>query len=378
MESSHSSKAPPPQQQQDTEPSVQLPASYGRVCFDRRMLLVYGLLLLDVVVIGITSLQHVWQPANLIDKVLQNHSAPPLQTEGQHHRHLSPQQQLQQQLPVAVKRELGMSCCCGWLALAVMGVLSLFVSYSPSSVLKNRSAPSSSVGVEGRKKQQHHSTAGRRSRAAPAHAAEGYACNVCVRTADEVELQIKLKYLLVAIASFCVFFALNLTVQIHGRFQQSKVAAAAIKTYTAGSSSSGNTEALRMHRPVDLYEAGRSQYNSSFFPLQQQGSQREAEASSSAAAVKQPAQPFAAPQQQQSAAGTLPLYSQGEEGPVQQQSPLYFYWRDFFFWTELSKECFLDGEIQLSSLWVILHAAALLGGRGFLRSRAAAFAAAIG
>ncbi|CDJ35011.1 uncharacterized protein EMH_0094670 [Eimeria mitis] len=130
-----------------------------------------------------------------------------------------------------------------------------------------------------------------------------------------------------------------------------------------------------MQRPAGLYEAGRSEYNASFFPVQQQGSQREGGAFSSAAGATQNAERFAA-DQQQAAAGAPSMYAQGEDGPVQQQSPPYFYWRDFFFWTELSRECFLDGEIQLSSLWVVLHAAALLGGRGFLKSRAAVHVAA--
>ncbi|CDJ58296.1 hypothetical protein, conserved [Eimeria maxima] len=290
MESSSSSNTPPPtqqqqqeQQQQATLPCVPLPVSHGRVRFDRRMLLVYGLLLLDVVVIGITSLQHVWQPANLIDKVLQNHSTP-VHGEGEH-RHLSPQLQL----PVAVKRELGMSCCCGWLAVAVM--------------------------------------------------------------ADEVELQIKLKYLLVAIASFCVFFALNLIVQIHGRFQQSKVTVAALKTF----SSEGNTGAPPI-RPADLY--GESYREFKGFSLQGEGSLRGEEAFSNPSGA------------QQNASSSAALFGQGEEGPVQHQSPPYLYWRDFSFWIELSRECFLDGEIQLSSLWVLLHATALVGGRGIIQSRA--------
>ena len=363
MASPSLSKAPPPQQQeqQATVPSVQLPVSQGRVRFDRRMLLVYGLLLLDVVVIGITSLQHVWQPANLIDKVLQNHSTP--MPGGQHHHLLSPQLHL----PVAVKRELGMSCCCGWLALAVMGILSLLVSYTPSSVVKGRKAPSPPA-VEGRKT-HNSSLSTRRSRTPAAAHAEGYrgGCSSCARTADEVELQIKVKYLLVAIASFCVFFALNLTVQIHGRFQQSKVTVAALKSFTAD-----NTAVPSMGRTAQLYGVGHSEFKG--FPLQEGGSQREAEASSSASVAKQNAVELFAAEQQQAASGDS-IYAQGEEGAAQQQSPPYFYWRDFFFWTELSRECFLDGEIQLSSLWVVLHAAALMGGRGFLQSRSAVVAA---
>ena len=303
----------------------------------------YGLLLLDVVVIGITSLQHVWQPANLIDKVLQNHSTP-VHGEGEH-RHLSPQLQL----PVAVKRELGMSCCCGWLAVAVMGILSLLVSYTPSSVVGGRQAPSSTA-VEGRKT-QNSATVTRRGRSSATHA-DGYAgCRACARTADKVELQIKLKYLLVAIASFCVFFALNLIVQIHGRFQQSKVTVAALKTF----SSEGNTGAPPI-RPADLY--GESYREFKGFSLQGEGSLRGEEAFSNPSGA------------QQNASSSAALFGQGEEGPVQHQSPPYLYWRDFSFWIELSRECFLDGEIQLSSLWVLLHATALVGGRGIIQSRA--------
>lgn len=367
MDSSSLSKAPPQQQRQRQQQqaaglSVQQPAPHGRVRFDRRMLLVYGLLLLDVVVIGITSLQHVWQPANLIDKVLQNHSTP-MHAEDQH-QHLSPQLQL----PVAVKRELGMSCCCGWLALAVMGIFSLLVSYTPSSVVGSKSSPAPSstfTAVEGRKTQNAVSTRRSRTSSTPP---EGHGdCGACARIADEVELQIKLKFLLVAIASFCVFFGLNLIVQIHGRFQQSKVTVAALKTFAANS----NTAVPPIDRPSDLYGLGHSEYRD--FPLQEEGNQRGTGAFSSASVSKQNAGLFAGEQQQSSGA---PLYGQGDEGPVHQQSPPYFYWRDFFFWTELSRECLLDGEIQLSSLWVVLHAAALLGGRGFFRSRSAVHVAA--
>lgn len=319
--------------------TVPFKAQRGGLRFDRRLWLVYGLLLLDVVVIGSTSLQHFWQPANLIDKVLQNHNA---LTDVAPLLRLSPSQH---QLPIAVKRELGMSCCCGWLALAVMGTLSLMLSYSPTPVPSAADGCSTFIAA-GNVPKDVATTSIRRRRTSPVHAGEVSYCNACTRTLDEVELQVKLKYLLVAVATFCVFFALNLVVQIHGRFQQSKVTVAALKTLAAE-----NTESDGSARGSSLHMLGSGNHqrfasdNTNFSsyeatgPVQSKYKERGADA------------------------------YEGDGSSDTPQSPPYFYWRDFFFWVELGRECFFDGEIQLSSLWVLLHAATLLGGRRVLRSR---------
>ncbi|CDJ70018.1 hypothetical protein, conserved [Eimeria necatrix] len=334
--------SPPSEAQQATVPSLPLPVPRVRLRLDRRLLLVYGLLLLDVVMIGITSLQHVWQPANLIDKVLQNHNAP---------LHADTSPALQPQLPVAVKRELGMSCCCGWLALAVMGILSLLVSYSPSSLDTVATAPSVSAKESCRGQGSPTTTTARRSRPLAVQTKDSGKCAACLRTVEEVELQVKLKYLLVAVASFCVFFALNLIVQIHGRFQQSKVTVAALKTFAAE-----NTENAQMISSPGLY--GLEQRDPQGFPYDAKQSNR-VDGVYSASDAKGGAQLFV---------GEMPSQDTFFPQGVHPQSPSYFYWRDFRFWMELGRECFLDGEIQLSGLWVVLHLAALLGGRGFLHS----------
>ncbi|OEH76334.1 hypothetical protein cyc_00596 [Cyclospora cayetanensis] len=317
----------------------------GRVRFDRRLLLVYGVLLLDVVVIGSTSLQHVWQPANLIDKVLQNHSTPvsaatPLHTPMPQH-----------QLPVAVKRELGMSCCCGWLALAVMGTLSLLVSYSLSTVAPG----SASTLTSGSHRRRQNTTSVRRSHAQPLQGKEEESCSVCMRTLDELELQMKLKYLLVAVATFLVFFTLNLVVQIHGRFQQSKMTVAALKTFAADTSAQVSSQPSAH----DLYGAPQDDEHRFHFHTQRD----EYLGTTGMSDIKRAAEVF------QGMDASNAVYRQEYDGPVNPQSPPYFYWRDFFFWMELSRECFLDGEIQLSGLWVLLHAATLLSGRAILRTR---------
>ncbi|CBZ50933.1 conserved hypothetical protein [Neospora caninum Liverpool] len=96
---------------------------------DRRIVFVYALLFLDVIIIGSTSAQHSFNPASLIDKVLMTHasfpSAAPSHVEGDagdlpYHR----------LLPHSVKRELGLSCVCGWAALVVLGILTLLFSTS--------------------------------------------------------------------------------------------------------------------------------------------------------------------------------------------------------------------------------------------------------
>lgn len=352
--------APPTMPLQDhSSMAAVLPAApRGGLRFDRRLLLVYGLLLLDVIVIGSTSLQHVWQPANLIDKVLQNHSTP-LDAAALSHSHAP-----QQHLPVAVKRELGMSCCCGWLALAVMGTLSLLLSYSPSATRVDASPPSSTAAS--RRKGQ---TPVRRSRTPTAQTKEANTCSSCSRTLDEVELQVKLKYLLVAVATFCVFFALNLVVQVHGRFQQSKVTVTALKTLAADS-----TEGPSPSPGHGLYDLRQGSHQHFDFPNKRdQG--LGVSGASSAAAVPIPSLDFpekaAEPLQVKDMPDTV--YSHEDDGSAHPQSPPYFYWRDFFFWMELGRECFFDGEIQLSGLWVLLHAATLLGGRRALHSRSLVF-----
>lgn len=320
--------------------------------FDKRLLLVYGLLLLDVVVIGSTSLQHVWQPANLIDKVLQNHSVPP-NSLAMPHPHAS-----QQQLPVAVKRELGMSFCCGWLALAVMGALSLLLSYSRSAVTD--ALPNSSASDVHRRKRPGTSL----MRGACPSASQPTDANdsrISKRTFDEIELQMKLKYLLVAVATFCVFFALNLVVQIHGRFQQSRVTAAALKTFAAN-----NTEVVGISSGVELFELPEATHQQQFSG-QTMRVQR-AEESVAVAALELPRvfrEENANNLQAVDAAGVM-MHKRDDDGSP--QSPPYFYWRDFFFWMELGRECFLDSEILLSGVWVLLHVAALMGGRRVLYS----------
>ncbi|KAL8276049.1 hypothetical protein Esti_000043 [Eimeria stiedai] len=302
-------------------------APRGSLRFDRRLLLVYGLLLLDVVVIGSTSLQHVWQPANLIDKVLQNHNMPPDSTG------MAPPQL---HLPIAVKRELGMSCCCGWLALAVMGTLSLLLSYSPSAIPSNSegslssAAPSTPLGADSTA-----ATPTGRRRLSTLHSTETTGCNNCRRTFDEMELQVKLKYLLVAVATFCVFFALNLVVQIHGRFQQSKVTATALKTFTANragevASSVGpglctvrrsRQEALDFHEKRLLAEVS----DVSTAALAD---------AAHATSLNEIFKPAAEPAFQEHEEAGVPMEDIGAAHP---QSPPYFYWRDVFFWLELGR-----------------------------------------
>lgn len=326
------------------------PVHRGGLRFDKRLLLVYGLLLLDVVVIGSTSLQHVWQPANLIDKVLQNHSVPP-EALAMPHPHAS-----QQQLPVAVKRELGMSFCCGWLALAVMGALSLLLSYSPSAVT---SAFPKGAATDVQRNKRSGTGLIRGGCSSASQPAEANDSRIAKRTFDEIELQMKLKYLLVAVATFCVFFALNLVVQIHGRFQQSKVTAAALKTFAAN-----NTEEAALSPGVEFFELPQAnQQQFSVDPMQLQ----RAEESATGAVQKVPGvfrEENANYMQAEDSAGVM--HKREDDGSA--QSPPYFYWRDFFFWTELGRECFLDSEILLSGVWVLLHVAALMGGRRVLYS----------
>ncbi|KAL8435444.1 hypothetical protein ACSSS7_002515 [Eimeria intestinalis] len=348
-----------PRHRDPAAPATLPRAPQGTLRFDRRLVLVYGLLVLDVVVIGSTSLQHVWQPANLIDKVLQNHNMPPDSTG-------MPPPQLQ--LPIAVKRELGMSCCCGWLALAVMGTLSLLLSYSPSAVSSNsgNSFPSA-ASTTPRASESTAATPAPRRRVSTLHPTEATGCTNCRRTLDEVELQLKLKYLLVAVATFCVFFALNLVVQIHGRFQQSKATATALKTFAAsraGNVASSSGPGLCAVRP-STQEA---------LDSNKKGVQREVSDVPNAAladavhatSLNESVKPIAEPSVKAHEGAGLPVEDVGAAHP---QSPPYFYWRDTFFWLELGRECFLDGEVLLSGLWVLLHAVTLVGGRGVLRSR---------
>lgn len=338
-------------------PTAAVPPAHRRgLRFDRRLLLVYGLLLLDVVVIGSTSLQHVWQPANLIDKVLQNHNTP-LDATVLRHSFAS-----QYQLPVAVKRELGMSCCCGWLALAVMGTLSLLLSYSPSAVPTTREPSFVAAQPYGPPA----AVVGRR-RMPTAHSRDANTCSACSRTLDEVELQVKLKYLLVAVATFCVFFALNLVVQIHGRFQQSKVTVTAFKTFAANDADG--------HDPTPVFglcetrETARQQFDfyDKLSPDDVLSILTPPEAGGSSPMLSRSPYKIQGPVQPKDQAGAAG--AREHDGSGHPQSPSYFYWRDFFFWVELGRECFFDGEVQLSGLWVLLHAAALMGGRGALRSR---------
>ncbi|KAL8454304.1 hypothetical protein Emed_000413 [Eimeria media] len=274
----------------------------------------------------------------------------------------------QLQLPIAVKRELGMSCCCGWLALAVMGTLSLLLSYSPSAIPSSSdSSLSSAASSAPRASESAAATPTRRRRLSTLHATESSSCSNCRRTLDEVELQVKLKYLLVAVATFCVFFALNLVVQIHGRFQQSRVTAAALKTFAANHagevpSSAGPGLCAVRRSKEEAFEADEKQLLS-----------EASEASNPALADAAPKttlnenfSPAAESAFEEAEAAGVSVDNMGVANP---QSPPYFYWKDVFFWVELGRECFLDGEVLLSGLWVLLHAITLIGGRGALRSR---------
>ncbi|PFH36653.1 hypothetical protein BESB_048450 [Besnoitia besnoiti] len=96
---------------------------------DRRIVFIYALLFLDVIIIGSTSTQHSLNPASLIDKVLMTHASFSSLT----HTHPSggeSEQPYYRLLPHSVKRELGLSCVCGWAALVVLGILTLLFSTS--------------------------------------------------------------------------------------------------------------------------------------------------------------------------------------------------------------------------------------------------------
>ncbi|KAL8427668.1 hypothetical protein Efla_007087 [Eimeria flavescens] len=329
---------------QHNGPVVLPPAHRRGLRFDKRLLLVYGVLLLDVVVIGSTSLQHVWQPANLIDKVLQNHTMPADSGPQSH----CPS--LQQRLPIAVKRELGMSYCCGWLALAVMGTLSLLLSYSPAAVSADshgsRPHRSGSVQPAGHGAL----STGRRRSPMPRPTEANSACSACKRTLDEVELQVKLKYLLVAVATFCVFFALNLVVQIHGRFQQSKATVAAFKTYAFNSAVEDDSSA-----GPGLCAIRRSSQESFNLYNKQESSGGSALPAAQFSSSK--VRPFtdyfqaAESQQQREGAADTTLEDGAFVNPafVNPQSPPYFYWRDVFFWAELGHPAELQGAVFFGS-----------------------------
>ncbi|KAL8455200.1 hypothetical protein Emag_001037 [Eimeria magna] len=271
-------------------------------------------------------------------------------------------------LPIAVKRELGMSCCCGWLALAVMGTLSLLLSYSPSAISSSSNGNLSfAASTAPLASESTSATAARRRRLSTLHSTGSTSCNNCRRTLDEVELQVKLKYLLVAVATFCVFFALNLVVQIHGRFQQSKVTAAALKTFAANrageltSSAGPGLCAVRRSRQ-EAFEFDEKQ------PLTE-ASDVTNPALADAAHATSLNENFSPAAESALKGHEATNVSVDDIGAAHPQSPPYFYWRDVFFWLELGRECFLDGEVLLSGLWVLLHAITLIGGRGVLRSR---------
>ncbi|PHJ20597.1 transmembrane protein [Cystoisospora suis] len=122
---------------------------------DRRVIFLYALLFLDVVIIGSTSTQHCFNPASLVDKVLQTHLSSsnfmsPLSDEissstssssfSSSSSSSSPDSLAYDRLlPHSLKRELGLSCVCGWAALLVLGVLTLLfsASSSPFSVVES-------------------------------------------------------------------------------------------------------------------------------------------------------------------------------------------------------------------------------------------------
>lgn len=112
------------------------PVKHSRHTFrDRRVIFIYALLFLDVVIIGSTSTQHCFNPASLIDKVLVTHlsSSALISSDGIPFSLSSLEYpSYDRLLPHSLKRELGLSCVCGWAALLVLGVLTLFFSASSS------------------------------------------------------------------------------------------------------------------------------------------------------------------------------------------------------------------------------------------------------
>lgn len=333
---------------------------------DWRLLLVHLLLLLDVAVLGLTALQHIWQPSALVEKLLQTHAAS-LDAAAMNRQLL--QEQLEMRLPwalpsqrpgfdfpdrlprevlsmpLAVKRELGLSCCCGWLALATMGLLSLALSLGGSGGSSANSqrprgasssegettgeeagvSPSSSGGLHAqvspsgqRETQTRNATSARELRSSRG----GDCCRRCGRVRQALVLEAKLKALLIATCSFLVFFAFNLSIQLHGRYAQAKVVASTLGSLAAAAAGRGSAEGAATQ--------------------QEKGDLLLPSAASSA-----------------SAAGTE---TSGSSEALPPQSPLYSPWEDAFFWGEVLRDFVSDPEIQVSLLWLALHAAALVLG----------------